>query len=321
MNGKAKVLNFINEVRKQEERNAQENAFKSSTLYKRNTINKEKTIAMEECYSRILTGFYKNCLPFSEEYKSVYSDDLTSDFHTFMESYYQDKSFSAIVTEGSKKGNPIMKRLEKNVTKFVNESFADKEAHIDTIDSFDLKMVFTEEDNENLNEISDKMEFNDISKLVKKNVKNSIKGELSATKKQKEDTKAFEDSLVENNNVKTESELNRAILKSGRTDFLGSSKIYHPSLFESILIANQNNVMKENVVDNALDELRVTIESASDNESGVISEDGTRLKNENESVMIESVKTFTGLNVLKTLRLESFSPSKTKMLAYKYAKM
>ena len=323
MDGRSKVINFINEVRNQEAQMMQENALKASIGYKRNVLTKEKGIALETCYEKIFCDLYMESLPLSSEYKTAYGDELKSDFKSFMSDYYHGKSLIRIVTESVKSGNPIMNRLSKNVNRFVDHAFMAKEAKINDIAATDLPMIFTEEENNDVDEISDKMEFKDISKVVKNNVKNTIKGELNATKKQKEDTKEFEDSLAKDNNVKTESSLMSAIMKSGKREFMESGRVYQPSLFESILIAKQKEATKNISVKNALEECGITMETASVNEEGVMTEDGEEIEkvNERESIMIESVKTFTALNILKALRMESFTPNKTKLIAAKYARM
>lgn len=323
MDGRSKVINFINEVRNEEVQMMQENALKSSIGYKRTVLRKEKGIALETCYEKIFSNLFMESLPLSDEYKTAYGSDLKTDFKTFIEDYYHGKSFTEIVTESVKSGNSIMNRLSKNVTRFVDKEFMAKEAKINDIVSTDLHMIFTEEENKDVDEISDKMEFKDISKVVKNNVKNTIKGELNATKKQKEDTKAFEDSLTKDNNVKTEASLISAIMRSGRHEFMESGRVYQPSLFESILIAKQKEPAKNISVKNALEECGIAIETASVTEEGVMTEDGEEIEkvNEKESIMIESVKTFTALNILKALRMESFTPNKTKLIANKYARM
>lgn len=323
MDGRSKVINFINEVRNQEVQMMQENALKFSIGYKRTVLRKEKGIALETCYEKIFSDLYMESLPLSDEYKNAYGSDLKSDFKTFMKDYYHGKSFTEIVTESVKSGNSIMDRLSKNVERFVDKEFMAKEAKLDDIVSTDLAMIFNEDENNDINEISDKMEFKDISKVVKNNVKNTIKGELNATKKQKEDTKAFEDSLVKDNNVKTESSLMSAIMKSGRREFMESGRVYQPSLFESILIAKQKEPVKNISVKNPLKECGLVMETASVGEDDVMTEDGNEIENvnEKESIMVESVKTFTALNILKALRMESFTPNKTKLIAAKYARM
>ena len=295
MDGRSKVINFINEVRNQEVQMMQENALKSSIGYKRTVLRKEKGIALETCYEKIFSDLYMESLPLSDEYKNAYGSDLKSDFKTFMKDYYNGKSFTEIVTESVKSGNSIMNRLSKNVERFVDKEFMAKEAKLDDI----------------------------VSKVVKNNVKNTIKGELNATKKQKEDTKAFEDSLVKDNNVKTESSLMSAIMKSGRREFMESGRVYQPSLFESILIAKQKEPVKNISVKNPLKVCGLVMETASVGEDDVMTEDGNEIENvnEKESIMVESVKTFTALNILKALRMESFTPNKTKLIAAKYARM
>lgn len=333
--GEEKVMGFIENLRQQEAREANERALKNSLPYKRNVIKAEKEKAKECCYKKIFNDMYRNAVPLSNEYKSAYGPEMNGEFSTFVTSYYPDKDLSYVVNEGVKKKNPIMCRLSDKVNKFVNESFGEKERNIASINVDDIPMVFTEEDEQELKKISDDMEFNDISKVVKDNVKNNVKGEITATKNQKEDSKKFEESLKNDNNIKTESALNRAILRSGKTSYMESGMVYQPSLFESIMVSKMRNAYSDTVmesvgetpsygfrVDDPLKGLRE--ETVSEGVEDVLTEDalnGETIATDpmKDYVMVESVKEYTCLNILKALKLENFNPLYTSRLANKYA--
>lgn len=285
------MFSFIDEVNKTIHNRDVMNNMSNTPRAKRSILNDTKSEAKEICLDRIFNKIYKDALPITPEYKEVHDNDLDKEFRGFI----QDKAPKGLeyyVRESIKKGNNTGKMLMESVDALVNNIFFETGLNINSIDVNEIKFdPESPELNKGITEITDKMGTEEISEIIKDNVKQAALNDITKQKERDEEVKNMVDNLRNDPTVTTEAVIDRKLALAGIT----SKRNYMPSLFEGIMV-NKTNLIKESGED-------------------IIPEDIGK------KAFTESVKEMTKLSVLHSLNFEPINLPKSKSLALKYANM
>ena len=117
--------------------------------------------------------------------------------------------------------------------------------------------------------------------IIQNNVQKSLQDETDKANRELDYTRQIEDSLADDPNVVDEPSLESAMKKYSPIGPI----VYQPSLFEGIMLKLSKNINE----------------------------------NENTNIIMEAIREYTKLNLIKALKLESFDLNTIKKLANNYA--
>ena len=289
-----KIFNFIDTIEKERQDELADERFKTSDVYKRRIIDSAKENAANTCLSKIFEKFYIDAVPLNDDYKCAYHDGLCNDIHKFVSDRTDGKTLSYYVGEAIKSGSVPAKRIMESVTKIVDEYFADKEANLGDINTEDDLVFKMDDDTEQkLNVINRDLELDDLSQIISDNVRVTAASEIARAKAEKEKIKEVERELSDNLSVNNESAIETELELRG----MSKKKFFQPSLFEGIMINKLNNVTAESASSTYLYD---TLEMYGMTESAV-----DKFATPEEIAFTESVREYTLLNIIKSLKLEN----------------
>ena len=281
-NGQAKVMDFINRMNSINKAKQFENNRLNSVDVKLRKLKAEKDNANSVCIDTILGKIYKDALPFEDPDKNCSDADAAKAMHDFIADRC-DKGTEYYVKEGLRKSkSPVLKQLLEEVQKVTKGFYAEKAKDIGKISIEDLNYRVTD-DSDKLTEIGKDLEFEDLSEVIQNNVATALQAEKDRADREAEYSKKLEDELANNMEIKDEAALEAAINKEMKRF---TPEVYQPSLFEAIMVKNTRDFM----------------------ESG----------NEGLGPVHETIHEFTKWNIVKALKLESFSVDDVRKLANKY---
>lgn len=285
------MISFIDEVNKDIQARNQITRMENSPKVKRKILEGEKAKGREICLDTIFNKIYKDALPITPEFKEIHGSELDKDFQGFI----QDKAPKGLeyyVRESIKKGNRTGKVLLESVDALVKDVFFETGLNLNAVDTGDIKFDSKSDEVQNgLQEITDKMGAEDIAEIIKENVKQAAIADIERQKKRDEETKAIVDELKNDPSVTTEAVLDRKLALSGIT----TKRMYTPTLFEGIMV-NKTNLFKE-------------------------SEEELSPEDIGKMAFFESVKEMTKLSVLHNLGVFPIGLKDSKKLAKDYASM
>lgn len=289
-----RVFNFIDTIEKERQNELSDERFKTSDVYKRRIIDSAKENAANTCLSKIFEKFYIDAVPLNDDYKCAYHDGLCNDIHKFASDRTDGKTLSYYVGEAIKSGSVPAKRIMESVTKIVDEYYADKEANFGDINTEDDLVFKMDDDTEQkLNVINRDLELDDLSQIISDNVRVTAASEIARAKAEKEKIKEVERELSDNLSVNNESAIETELELRG----MSKKKFFQPSLFEGIMINKLNNVTAESASSTYLYD---TLEMYGMTESTV-----DKFATPEEIAFTESVREYTLLNIIKSLKLEN----------------
>lgn len=289
-----RVFNFIDTIEKERQNELSDERFKTSDVYKRRIIDSAKENAANTCLSKIFEKFYIDAVPLNDDYKCAYHDGLCNDIHKFASDRTDGKTLSYYVGEAIKSGSVPAKRIMESVTKIVDEYYADKEANFGDINTEDDLVFKMDDDTEQkLNVINRDLELDDLSQIISDNVRVTAASEIARAKSEKEKIKEVERELSDNLSVNNESAIETELELRG----MSKKKFFQPSLFEGIMINKLNNVTAESASSTYLYD---TLEMYGMTESTV-----DKFATPEEIAFTESVREYTLLNIIKSLKLEN----------------
>jgi len=243
-----KVLDFISRVNDEKRKAEDSIKFKSSPLYRNNVliINTDKGI--NDCLCHIFGKFYKQSIPLDNEYINTNNKDIDEKFKYFINKQTADEGLLCYIKEAIKNGNKSLETVLEKVTKLVKESIdKDTKENPEEIAEFRLD----DERKSVLDEISKDASLDEVSEIVKNNVKDVVDYEKEKIRKRREEAKEIEDSLANDDDVKSESVIKLRLAILNRDD--RNKSIYQPGLFESVLM-NKTNENPSNDVNEAYNE-------------------------------------------------------------------
>ena len=279
----SRVLDFINAKNNENSIMAQQNELNMSPTLALNKLNSEYDKGKSICIDTLLGRLYRDALPYDDPKRNRSDAELRDEMHDYISKRTNGKSSEYYVREAIKRTNShtlkgILTESENIAKKFVTERRSDiGKINIKDL-NFDMNM-----NEEEKNKITKKLEFDEISTIIRDNVQNVIKDESDRAKKEEEYNKSLEDMLANDNNVMDDTSMESAIEKLSP---IKQPTVYEPSLFEAILL-NKSNTITEST---------------------------------GESIFNEAVYEFTKLNISKALKLEKFDLPKMKKMVYEYMK-
>lgn len=286
-----KTMNkFLEEIDKQQKASEASMALANSPHAKRRILDQKKTEAKGICLDLIFNKIYKDALPMDDEYKIAHGGELDNEFRDFIQLKAPD-GLECYVKESIKRGSIPAKMLMEEVDKLVKEHYRDASYNIEDTDVEDLDFDPNEDETHaKLEDITDKMSTEEISDIIKDNVKKAAIADITNAKAHQDEMKSIVDDLKQDPSLTTEASVDHKLSLMG----LNKPAFYQPSLFEGIMI-NKTNLIKE-----ACDDL-----SAEDI---------------GKKAYFESVKEMTKLSVLNALNMENINRNQNK-IANDYAKM
>lgn len=286
-----KMISFIDEVDKYKRSVQAENKWKETPKFKLKEIANRKGKAEDVCFNKIFCKIYKDALPLEDDYKCAHSEELDNEICNFLQQK-NDKGISFYMREMIEKSEPV-RRMVESVQNLVNDFYYEAEMDVNTFSVDDSEFDPNSEENiQKINEINSNMEFDEISEVIKNNVKRTTMNEIQRSKDEKEKLDNLEKELTNNPEVTSEAAINRELAKHG---YLGEKKVYQPSLFNGIMI-NKSNIIKESCPD-------------------------MDVEHRQKLAFVESVKEYTKLSILDAFKMEKFTPARVRNLANDYATM
>jgi hypothetical protein len=306
IDNKTKVLSFMERVQEEEKLLKEEAEFQNSTDYKLKVLDQERQKCKNYCLDEVLGKIYKDAVPLSGEYKQNNLEDLNASFKAFLDTRPNGKDTEWYVKEGIKKGSPFAKRLMEAVDGVVSDIYDDKAMNIEDIDASDLVFKSDEALQKKLDIVGQELSVPEISQAVQDNVKQTALSEISRAKQEKETLKNLEKELAGDASLTTKEAVEEALTFRE----IGVKKDFEPSLFGGIMINKLT----------ALEKANPDLEDK--NIYGALTEygkDTTTSPKLDEIAFIEAVEEYTGISMVKALKLESFSKDDVYNLAQKYA--
>lgn len=287
-----KMLSFIDEVDKYRQSKLAEDKWKNTPKFKLKEIARRKEDAEGVCLDKIFCKIYKDALPLEPDYKACHSSELDNEICDFLQKR-NPNGISFYVKETIKRGSTPAKRIMESVQKLVNDFYYEAEMDLDNFSIDDSEFdPNSDENSKKLEEINNNMEFDEISEVIKNNVKRTTMNEIQKAKDEKERLDQLENELTANPDITSESAINKELMKHG---YLDEKRNYQPSLFNGIMI-NKSNIIKESCPD--MDQ-----------------------EHRQKLAFVESVKEYTKLSILEAFKMEKFTPSYVRSLANDYATM
>lgn len=308
---KEKVLGFMDNLKREKEKQDQIDDFKNSAHYKMRVMGQRKADARDACLNNICCDIYKNAIPLNDDYKNAYANDIDAAWKDFIAKRCPE-GIEFYIREGLKKGSPFAKKVLEAVDELVNDEYRDKEIDPDKYDPEELVFRSTDDIQKKIDVINADLNTEELSQAINNNVKKTIVSEINRAKSEKEKIANLEKELANDVRVTTPEDVDNALEAAGVTE----KKFYEPGLFEAINIGMVNTLtpkyesgdLQEVYLYGALDEYR---ECPNENESQFASVD--------DLAFVESIKELTALNTVKALKLESFNPFNISDMAHEYA--
>ena len=245
-----KVFHFIESVDQEMQRIDDLNALKNSDTYKINLSKKECERGKEECLRHIIHKFYRNATPLSDEYKDAKCNDMLDDLDR-----HCPHGLLFYFREAIKRGDCSKRcqRMVEAVEKTVNDAYKDKLVHPENYNEDDLIFRMDPEMMQRVDYLSDELDLDDVSDMVRRSVQTTTMSEVKRAKEEKEKNKELEKELANDLNVTSESTMQYALSRHG----MNQPRIFQPTLLQGILIgaADQRaNTVTESYNYHALEE-------------------------------------------------------------------
>lgn len=284
---KKNVSDFISNLEKEEEINKNNEIIRNKKCTKLNKIEQECQKAKEMTMKDIFAKIYRDALPMDPGYKVASSCELDNGVTAFVKNRLKSESPYQYISEKCSKGVPSAVAMDKAVTEAVDGYFRKFYENIDETDIDEIELP--EKDREDIvNKISSDMDYEQVSAIINDHVRNTVQDEINRTKQEDEHMKELEQKLAENEELTTESAIDKELERMGE-----SKQVYVPNLFTGIMI-NKTNVFTE---------------------SGELDEEHIGKK-----AFFESVKEYTLWDMVHTLGFENFSKGDIDFTATKYAR-
>ena len=303
------VLDFMNRVKEKREEKEQNERFKQSTDYKLRQLDKEEKKAKCDCMNMVFGKIYRDAIPLNDAYKTAHREDLDNEIREFIASKSPKGDVEYYVREAIKKGSKPAKDIMESVEHLVGSFYMEKGKDIDKWNVEDLVFRTGDDTQQKIDALTQDLALDDVSQIIRDNVKSSAISEITREKKEKKDIEDLENELANDMKVKTEEAIDYYAGLKGLTD----KRVFTPTLFQGIMIGklNQLSMMQESGTLNSDYLYNTLLEYGMENSTGEPSIE--------EMAFVESVKELTKIQILHTLRLERMGLSDIKNLAQEYA--
>ena len=259
----------------------------------------------------VFAKLYRDAVPLSDDYKVAHRDDLDDEIREFISARAPQGDIEYYVREAIKKGSKPAKDIQESVDRIVNNFYAEKAMDINKWNVEDLVFRTGEDTQQKINAITQDLALDDVTQIIRDNVKSSAISEITRAKKEKQQIEELENELSNDMKVKTEEAIDYRLALAGLTE----RKVFNPSLFQGIMIGkvNQLTKMQESGTLRS-DFLYNTLEDYGMMES-------TQEPSIEERAFVESVKELTKIQLIKTLCMERFNLQDIRDMALEYAQM
>ena len=229
--GNDRVVDFINSVDTEKQKDDQMAAFYNSDAYKRNLANNECEKGKNECLKYVLGNCYKNAVPLSDEYKNACGDELKQKCCGHL-----PEDLVMYFKEGIKKGTcgDRCKKVYEVVCKEMEQKYADPKMDPKNYKPEELVFKMDPEMQKRMDVVSQDMELDDISGLIKSTVKSTAESEIKRAKEEKRQDKALEHELSSNMNMTSEAVIDAELQRRG----YNKPRIFQPNLMQGIMIGS-----------------------------------------------------------------------------------
>lgn len=305
-NREIRLLDFIDNIENEENNKKAEADFKNSDTYKLRMIDKSRDEAKKEYLTQVLSDTYRDAIPLNDEYKVAYKDDIDKCFRDFLNERCP-QGVEYYIKEAIKKNSGFAKKVLEAVNNLVDTKYNNIALHLEDADEEDVVFNNDKDDQKKVNVVGKELNTDEVSNIVKDNVKQTAVSEIQRAKEEKEKLQAVEDELANDVKMNTPQKVEEAMVLRGL-----SQGYYKPSLFNGIMISNMNKIQAK--MENG-DNCGCNTYNALKDYPMSLNESGTP----QELAFIESVKEYTGYALVKALRLESFDKYKLDNLAQSYA--
>lgn len=305
------VLDFMDRVKQRKRDEQKENEFKQSSIYKLRELDKQEKKAKCDCMNMVFQKLYRDAVPLSDDYKTAHKDILDDEIREFIKSRAPQGNIEYYVGEAIKKGSKPARDIQESVDTIVGNFYMEKSQDINKWNVEDLVFRTGEDTQQKIDAITQDLALDDVTQIIRDNVKSSAISEITRAKKEKQDIEDLENELSNDMKVKTEEAIDYHLALRGLTD----TKIFTPSLFQGIMIGkvNQLTAMEESGTLKS-DYLYNTLEDYGMMES-------TKEPTIEERAFVESVKELTKIQLIKTLCMERFGLQDIKDMASDYAQL
>lgn len=278
---------FLNNLQKLQDEEESMRQMKNNPQYKLNVIADEKKKGLENCAAGVICKIYRDALPMDPEYKAGYMSELDAGFIQHIKGKNPEGVYAYIV-DSAKAGSKPAKLMLEAVNSAINECCKKFYENLDELDADKIDLgPESKEVKDGIAQITSKMDYEEISKIIEDNVQETVRREIENTKEEDRKLAELQEKLAADETVQTESAIDMALAQAGM-----STKQFQPSLFGGIMIGN------------------VTMFS----ESGELDEEHVQKK-----AFFESVKEYTKLETLSVLDMQRYGVGDVENLALKYA--
>lgn len=305
------VLDFMDRVKQKRRDEQKENEFKQSSTYKLRELDKQEKKARCDCTNMVFAKLYRDAVPLSDDYKVAHRDDLDDEIREFISARAPQGDIEYYVREAIKKGSKPAKDIHESVDRIVSIFYVEKAMDINKWNVEDLVFRTGEDTQQKINAITQDLALDDVTQIIRDNVKSSAISEITRAKKEKQEIEELENELSNDMKVKTEEAIDYRLALAGLTE----RKVFNPSLFQGIMIGKVNQLTKmqeSGTLDS--DFLYNTLEDYGMMES-------TQEPSIEERAFVESVKELTKIQLIKTLCMEHFKLQDIRDMALEYAQM
>lgn len=279
----SKVMDFINAKNKEHEKATAFDNINNSPEIKLRKLNDECEKGKSLCIDAILAKVYKDALPFDDPKKNCSDDEAIADIQNYIAGRTCGKNSEYYVREAIKRNNStVLKGILTEAEKMTKSFYKEKAKDIGKINIADLNFNNNIDDS-GISKITKKLELDEISDIIRNNVKNAIDAEAEKAKRETEYNQKLEDMLTNDTSVNDDASMESAIEKFNA---IKQPTVYQPSLFEALTIKHAGNKMLESTMN---------------------------------GFFHEAVHDYTLLNISKALKLENFTVESVRKMANEFS--
>ena len=302
-----KVMNFMNEIKDAQEAKIKDEEYMNTDKYKIRMIEADAPVTKTACVDKVMCDLYKKSLPLSDDYKNAYNAEIDDNYTTLMNTMTDGQDTQFYVREAIKKNSHFAKHLMEEVDNLVDGEVESKELNLDKVNKDNIKIDIDDDENkDNLDIIEKDLKVDEIAELVKNNVQSTAKSEIIRAREKKENLKAVEAELAQDEDIKTPEQVQEALELRNMIN-----KDYDTTLFESIFVKNTDKYTKMFESGNwndiytydALEPLGFYNESA-------------KTASVNELAYIDTICEYTMIEMVNVLRFDKFDKYKVDNMIY-----
>lgn len=275
------VQDFINSTNRERELINQNKKFENSPEMKLRKLNSEKERAKSVCIDTILGNIYRGALPYNDPHKNYSDDQAASEINGFISNRTGGHNSEYYIREALKKTKShCLNNILTEAEKISKKFYNEKYQELPSINMKDINFN-PNAYNDDIKKSLRNMDADEIADAIAANVKKAMDDEESKVKKENDYAKSIEDKLANNSEVIDDTSMESAMKT---LDTINRPRVYQPSLFEGILLGKTKHMTESSM----------------------------------ENVMIETVREYTKLNLVKALKLERFTLDNIRKMANNY---